>query len=145
QLPSFNVPLPEYHNATCRGFEIEGDSIEPKVRPGEWVLGKGVDDLNGVSEGKIYVVVIQDSVLVKKIHKCSSPSKIRLISINPEYPPIELPVAEIQEIWQVNSKLTFSLDANSGNPILKELQQSMHELKSRMKTIENSKVDAEKK
>src|SRR5690554_1227140 len=32
-LPSFNIPLPEYRNATYRGFQVEGDSMLPNIRP----------------------------------------------------------------------------------------------------------------
>jgi len=35
---------------------------------------------------------------------------------------------EIQELWQVNSKLTFGIDEPSGSNLLKELQQSMEDL-----------------
>lgn len=29
QLPAFDIPLPEYRNATYRGFQVEGDSMLP--------------------------------------------------------------------------------------------------------------------
>ena len=65
------------------------------------------------SDSKIYIVVLQDSVLVKKMHKIpGAPNRIRLISLNPEYLPIEVQVQEIQELWQVNSKLSFGLRAS---------------------------------
>src|SRR5699024_8149021 len=31
QLPAFNSPLPEFRNATYRGFQVEGDSMEPNL------------------------------------------------------------------------------------------------------------------
>lgn len=137
QLPAFNLPLPQYRNATYRGFQVEGDSMTPNLRPDEWVLAKAIGNLSEITEGKIYVVITYDSVLVKKIHKLSTPSKIRLLSINTEYIPFDLPVNSIQEIWEVTSKLTFSLDENSENHILRELKQSMIELKTELQTIKN--------
>lgn len=137
-LPAFNIPLPEYRNATYRGFQIEGNSMEPNLQADEWVLAKAVDDLQFINEGKMYVVVTQDSVLVKKIHKIpGSNATIRLISINPEYLPFKLKVSSIQELWQVSSKLTFSLDAHAENALLKELKQSMEELKKELKSFKN--------
>lgn len=135
QLPAFDIPLPEYRNATYRGFQVEGDSMMPNLSPGEWVLGKAVPSITEVSNNKIYVVVLYDSVLVKKIQKMEDPYKILLISINEEYAPVEVLVSDIQELWQVNSKLTFSLDATSENGLLKQLQQSMEELRSEFKTF----------
>ncbi len=137
QLPAFDIPLPEYRNATYRGFQVEGDSMMPNLRPGEWVLGKAVPSIGEVSYSKIYVVVLYDSVLVKKIQKMEDPHKVLLVSINEEYAPVQVPVNEIQELWQVNSKLTFSVDATSDNGLLRQLQQSMEELKSEFKTLKN--------
>lgn len=129
-LPAFNIPLPEFRNATYRGFQVEGNSMEPNLRAGEWVLGKAMDNLSHVNEGKIYVVITFDSVLVKKLYRLpNDASTIRLVSINPEYPTLAMKVTEIQELWQVNSKLTFALNADAENSILQELQESMKELK----------------
>lgn len=135
QLPAFDIPLPEYRNATYRGFQIEGDSMLPNLRPGEWVLGKAVPTIEEANNNKIYVVVLYDSVLVKKLQKLPDLSKILLISLNEEYLPIEINIDEIQELWQVNSKLTFNLDAPSENSLLKQLQESMEELKKEFKTF----------
>lgn len=134
RLPAFNMPLPQFRNATYRGFEIEGDSMEPNLKAGEWVLGKAIDDIKFINEGKIYVIVTMDSVLIKKLHKLpQAPHKIRLVSTNPEYVPFDIEITSIQELWQVNSKLTFSLDANAENAILKELKASMEELKRELR------------
>lgn len=135
QLPAFDIPLPEYRNATYRGFQIEGDSMLPNLHPGEWVLGKAVPTIEEAGNNKIHVVVLYDSVLVKKLQKLPDPSKLALISLNEEYLPIEINVSDIQELWQVNSKLTFNLDAPSESGLLKQLQQSMEELKSDFKTF----------
>lgn len=137
QLPAFDIPLPEYRNATYRGFQVEGDSMMPNLRPGEWVLGKAVPSITEVSYSKIYVVVLYDSVLVKKIQKMEDPFKVLLVSINEEYAPVQVQVSEIQELWQINSKLTFSVDATSENGLLRQLQQSMEELKSEFKTLKH--------
>ena len=135
QLPAFDIPLPEYRNATYRGFQVEGDSMMPNLLPGEWVLGKAVPSIGEISKSKIYVAVLYDSVLVKKIQKLDDPYKILLVSINEEYAPMEVLISDIQELWQVNSKLTFSVDATSETGLLRQLQQSMDELKSEFKTF----------
>ncbi|MDX1462811.1 MAG: LexA family transcriptional regulator [Marinirhabdus sp.] len=135
-LPAFNIPLPEYRNATYRGFQVEGDSMLPNIRPNEWVLGKAVPSVAEASDSKIYIVVMHDSVLVKKLQKVrNSPDKVRLISLNPEYLPLEVQVNNIQELWMVNSKLTFGLDEPSESTLLKQLQQSMEELKGQINNL----------
>lgn len=135
-LPSFNIPLPAYRNATYRGFQVEGDSMLPNIRPNEWVLGKAVASINEASDSRIYIVVLQDSVLVKKLQKVpANPEKIRLVSLNPAYLPIDVPVQEVQELWQVNSKLTFGLEEPTDSSLLRSLQASMEELKGQLKQL----------
>lgn len=131
QLPAFDFPLPEFRNATYRGFQIEGDSMLPDYRPGEWVMGKAVASIDEATNNRVYVIVMYDSVLVKKLQKLPDPTKVLLISLNEEYLPLEISIGEIQEIWQVNSKLTFNLDNPSNSGLFQELQRSMNELKKR--------------
>jgi phage repressor protein C with HTH and peptisase S24 domain len=130
QLPAFDLPLPEFRNASYRGFQVEGDSMLPNLKPGEWVLAKAVEDIAHVSPNKIYVIVLQDAVLVKKIEKAPTSNNITLISLNETYPPYEIEPHQIQEIWQVNSKITFGIDATTEKGLLRQLQESMEELKS---------------
>lgn len=134
-LPVFNLPLPQYRNATYRGFQVEGDSMLPNIRPNDWVLGRSVLNVSEASDGKIYIVVLHDSVLVKKIQKLTDSSKLRLISLNVEYLPIDVELKDIQELWQVNSKLSFGIDEPSDSGLLKQLQQSMEELKGQIRDL----------
>ncbi|PVW17446.1 LexA family transcriptional regulator [Marixanthomonas spongiae] len=135
-LPAFNIPLPQYRNATYRGFQVEGDSMLPNIRPKEWVLGKAVPSISEASNSRIYIVVLRDSVLVKKLQKvANTPNKVRLVSLNAEYLPIEVAIKDIQELWQVNSKLTFGVDEPSETILFKQLQQSMEELKGQLDTL----------
>ena len=135
-LPAFNIPLPEYRNASYRGFQVEGDSMLPNIKPNEWVLGRAVPSINEATDSKIYIVVLRDSVLVKKLQKISSnPQSIRLISLNDEYLPIDVKVKDIQELWMVNSKLSFGVDEPSESNLLRQLQQSMDELKGQINSL----------
>jgi hypothetical protein len=108
----------------------------PNIRPNEWVLGRAVASISEASDSKIYIVVLNDSILVKKLQKLPhTPQKIKLISLNPEYLPIEVEVREIQELWMVNSKLTFGIDEPSESTLLRQLQQSMEELKGQINRL----------
>ena len=129
QLPAFDLPIPEFRNATYRGFQVEGDSMLPNLRPGEWVLARAIEHVDHVSPNKMYVVVLQDSVMVKKIEKRPNSNNITLISLNETYPPYDIKPFQIQEIWEVSSKLTFHVDATTDHGLLKQLQASMEELK----------------
>ena len=135
-MPSFNIPLPEYRNASYRGFQVEGDSMTPNIRPNEWVLGRAVANIDEASDSKIYIVVLKDSVLVKKLQKVpNNPNSIRLISLNSHYLPIDIKVRDIQELWMVNSKLSFGVDEPSDSILLRQLQESMEELKGQIRNL----------
>ena len=89
-----------------------------------------------MQDNKIYIVVLHDSVLVKKLEKINHSAKIRLLSLNQEYLPIEVNINDIQELWQVNSKLTFGIDEPSESTLLKQLQQSMDDLKGQINRLQ---------
>ncbi len=133
QLPAFDLPIPEFRNATYRGFQVEGDSMLPNLRPGDWVLARAVEDLEDIRPGKMYVIVLQDAVLVKKIERHPNSGKLILISLNENYPPYEITPEQIQELWLVSSKLTFGLEATTEHGLLRQLQESMEELKQQIR------------
>lgn len=135
QLPAFDLPIPEFRNATYRGFQVEGDSMQPNLKPGDWVLGRACEHIDNVSANKMYVVVLEDAVLVKKIERKPNSNNVTLVSLNESYPPYEIKPFQIQELWEVNSKITFGLDATTETGLLRQLQKSMEELKSQFKHV----------
>ncbi|GMN08966.1 hypothetical protein MTsPCn9_05780 [Croceitalea sp. MTPC9] len=137
QLPAFDMPIPEFRNATYRGFQVEGDSMLPNLHPGEWVLAKAIEHIDHVSLNKMYVVVLQDAVMVKKIERKPNSNNITLVSLNEIYPPYDIKPFQIQEIWEVSSKLTFNVDATTEKGLLRQLQESMEELKKQVGQTKN--------
>lgn len=134
-LPAFDMPLPEYRHATYRGFQVEGDSMLPDFRPDDWVLAKAVENLSLATNNKVYIIVLYDSVLLKKIEKQTDGKTLKLISTNEIYPPYTIETKDIQELWEVSSKLTFSVNEHSENSILKKLEASMEELKAQLNQV----------
>lgn len=135
QLPAFDLPIPEFRNATYRGFQVEGDSMLPNLHPGEWVLARAIEHIDHVSANKMYVVVLQDSIMVKKIEKRPNSNNITLVSLNETYPPYDIKPFQIQEIWEVSSKITFNVDATTDTGLLRQLQESMDELKNQLRHV----------
>lgn len=133
-LPAFTIPLPEYRNASFRGFQVDGDSMTPTLQSGEWIVGRAVDDWDSLNEKHIYVLVTVDSVLVKKVRREMHGNFANLISLNSEYAPIRIDRNEIREVWQVNSKLSFNLEADQ-QVSLHGLYQEMRELRQEVKKL----------
>jgi phage repressor protein C with HTH and peptisase S24 domain len=137
QLPAFDIPLPEYRNATYRGFQVEGDSMLPVLEPKEWVIGKAVNNLSELRSKALYVVVLHDSVVVKKVRKNEDSSVLTLISLNADYLPFTIQTHQVVEVWEVNSKLSFNIDANSDAASIKQLQDAMLTLTSEVRSLKN--------
>ncbi|MFC5047179.1 XRE family transcriptional regulator [Aquimarina hainanensis] len=135
QLPAFDIPLPEYRHASYRGFQVEGDSMLPSLEPKEWVIGKGVASLAEIGNNSICVVVLADSVLVKKIRRSDDNTEVTLISLNPEYPPVTIASHDIMELWEVNSKLSFNIDTTGETLDIKKLQDAMMSLTEEVRSL----------
>ncbi len=135
EVPAFSSPLDRYRHASFRSFQVEGDSMLPVLKPGEWVLGKAVSSIDDVPDGAICVFILSDSVLVKKLQKDAKSKNLSLISFNPEYPAIKLKTHQLQELWQINSKITFDLENGMNSYTLQQIQQSIEELKAEIKSL----------
>lgn len=128
ELPSMRLPLPGFRNATYRGFQVQGDSMLPTIYPGDWVIGKSVPNISELNYDKIHIVVLNDAVVVKQVMmNLDKPNAILLRSTNPEYEDLSVSVSDIQELWEMSSKLTFAVDVSKKNTLRKELQESMRD------------------
>ncbi len=82
--------------ADLSAIRVEGDSMEPLLRSGDEIF---VDRNKRAGEG-IHVVRIGDALHVKQVH-ASAPGRIKLISANEAYAPIELARGEVEIIGRV--------------------------------------------
>jgi phage repressor protein C with HTH and peptisase S24 domain len=137
-LPAFHIPLPQYKEGSYRAFQVKGDSMLPVLLPQEWVMGKAVESVRMANDNRIHVIVTADSVLVKKLRKSESPEAVHLISLNRDYPVIEQAVVEIKELWEVNSKLSFDLDAREGEEAMISLKQGLDSLREEIQSMKKT-------
>ena len=130
-----------------RGFEIEGDSMEPGFHGGDWVFGRAIDSLMDVQNQSVYVVVLHDSVLIKRVVKEVNGQRLSLHSDNRRYPPFMVSTADVQELWKVVTRLEgedaslFSQPAmdhagptheKNDNPDIQSIEHRLRELEARM-------------
>lgn len=127
ELPSMDIPLNRYRNATYRGFQVKGDSMMPNLQSGDWVIGKAVESIQRIRSGKIYIIVLKDAVVVKQviIEDVLSSHELTLRSLNQDYEDLHIASSGILELWEVSSKLTFSVNVSQQNNLRKELEDSM--------------------
>ena len=83
--------------AMLSAIEVEGDSMEPALRDGDEIL---VDRTPRPLRAGIHVVRIDDVLLVKRIERLGA-ERLRLISDNPAYAPVERALGDVEFIGRV--------------------------------------------
>lgn len=96
-LETITVPYKPY--GIARAFQIEGDSMEPEVTDGAYVVGIKIDQ-NELQSGKNYVVVTEDGDVVYKTVMVNSDHTLTLISRNVKYSPKVVEGGNIKEMWR---------------------------------------------
>ena len=129
-LPAFSFPLAEYRNTSFRGFQVEGDSMSPAILDNDWILAKAISNLDEIKDGKIYVIVEEESVRVKKVRKLES--SIQLISINKDYPSVEVDRSAVREIWEFYSKISKDVDTQANVDLLRDIKSDLEEIKGKL-------------
>lgn len=83
-------------SADLSAIRVEGDSMEPVLRSGDEIF---VDRNKRGGDG-IHVVRIGDALHVKQVQSIG-PGRIKLVSANEAYPPIELDLSDVEVIGRV--------------------------------------------
>jgi Peptidase S24-like len=139
-LISFSLPDYKFQHGTYRCFDIVGDSMEPSLYSGDKVVCSIVDMQNMgnfIRNQYVYVVVMQDAVVVKRVNsKPKSSNMIELISDNDYYPIVEVHLDEIKELWYVDVKISPFLP--SPNNIRHAFHSEMDEMRKIVTVQSNS-------
>lgn len=134
ELPRFRLPMLSTLG-THRAFEIKGDSMLP-IASGTVIIGRYIDDWSEIKDGTPCIVVSQnEGVVFKRVYnKIKNSALLRLHSDNPVFDPYEVPVEEVNEIWEAKAFISstfpiadFSLSKLTS--IVMDLQQEVIKLK----------------
>jgi len=128
------ISLPFLTNGKFRAFPVEGDSMPPH-REGSFIIGKYVENLGDVRDGKTYIVLTRNDGIVYKRLNRNGKNSLMLHSDNAVYRPYEVKASEILEIWEFACSLSTKeaepedLSAENIRDILQELRKDIHRLK----------------
>ena len=78
-------------------IEVEGDSMEPTLRDGDEIL---VDRTARPLRAGVHVLRLEDVLLVKRVERVGA-ERVRLISDNPAYAPVERALGDVEVIGRV--------------------------------------------
>lgn len=84
------VPMLPGYDFTIR---ITGDSMTPRIRPGDVVACKRIDEQTFIQWGRIHVLSTSQGIVVKMIYDAGD--GIRCVSLNKDYPDFTIPKGEI--------------------------------------------------
>lgn len=99
-LPRFALPfLPM--DKKHRVFQVDGDSMLP-IPDGAWIVCEYVDDWLAIKDGERYVIITEQDGVTFKIayNRITSEQKLLLCSANPIYPPFEVEIEQVREVWR---------------------------------------------
>ncbi len=96
-LPSMKLPF--VFAGKHRAFPIQGDSMLP-VCTGDFIVGRFVEHLRDVEDGKTYIVLSREEGIVYKRMYRTGNVTFEMRSDNKVYSPYELHAKDILEIWE---------------------------------------------
>lgn len=93
--------LPFITNGKHRAFPIEGDSMPPH-KDGSFIVGRYVEKISEIKEGKSYVVLSKtEGIVYKRVFKKNKKENtLLMLSDNPVYKPFEMKANDVLEIWE---------------------------------------------
>jgi hypothetical protein len=119
ELPTYQLPDPQFRSGTYRSFEIAGSSMEPVFIQGDIVIAAFIEPKyweQAIKNGQIYIIVTRQDVLIKRINNHIRTQKyIECCSDNPEYEMYTIPVEDILEVWKTRVRITSHIDSPTTN------------------------------
>lgn len=82
-----------------RWLRVEGDSMEPLLDDGDRILVDRGRRRPGASDGALWVIRVEGALSVKRVQVAAR--GMRIVSVNPAYPPVERPAREVEVLGRV--------------------------------------------
>jgi transcriptional regulator with XRE-family HTH domain len=132
------MDLPFLGPGTYRAFQIEGDSMLP-IPSGSYIIGRFIESLSQVRNGKSYVVITHEGITYKKV-MFHTDMTLSLIPYNQYYKTVTISSDDLLEIWEyqcyLSTKEYREEDLLSENflPVLKNIGSDIELIKNHITT-----------
>lgn len=127
------MELPFTVTGKHRTFPIKGDSMPP-LASGDYVVGKYVESLKNVSDGKTYVLLTKnEGIVYKRLYK-KSHNTFEMHSDNKSYEPYVVKADDILEIWEFVCCLKIS-DKKEDEISMENMMKLLLSMKVEMKQL----------
>ena len=94
-----HIALPFLKNGKFRAFPVSGDSMPPH-KDGSFVIGRYVESLGEVRDGRTYILLTKNEGIVYKRLNKNGQNSLMLISDNTFYEPYKVKASDVLEIWE---------------------------------------------
>lgn len=94
-----HISLPFLTNGKYRAFPVSGDSMPPH-REGSFIIGRYVENLGEVRDGRTYILLTKDEGIVYKRLNKNGKNNLMLVSDNTFYEPYAVKASDVLEIWE---------------------------------------------
>ncbi|RUT68982.1 XRE family transcriptional regulator [Flavobacterium cupreum] len=124
-------------NEKHRVFPLDGDSMPPHNDKSS-IIGKYIDKLGDVVDGKTYIIITKNNEMVYKRLNRNGKNTFSLTSDNSFYNSYEINFSDIAEIWEYAGSLEREQfkpetnDINNLTMVIKKIERDMVEIKAKM-------------
>lgn len=128
------ISLPFLGPGKHRGFPVEGDSMPPH-EDGSIIVGRYVERLGEVMDGKTYIFITKSEGMVYKRLNKNKKNVLVVASDNSLYPAYEVKASDILEIWEYECSIGRSdrkseiSETESVKEMFLELKRDINDLK----------------
>jgi phage repressor protein C with HTH and peptisase S24 domain len=124
-LPKISLPGNQFRGGTFRAFEVKGNSMEPTIQQGSWVIGQYVQDWHTLKDDYIYIIVMQDAILIKRVlNRIDNRQGLVLKSDNREYENKNIDIDDVRELWLLKAEMRYNFK-NPSQEMYLQLQHLM--------------------
>lgn len=75
-------------------IRVEGNSMVPKLYPGDVVACRIIRDSNFIQWGKVYLIATPQGILIKRLRRGTNDASYTVVSENKDYDSFELPIED---------------------------------------------------
>ncbi len=93
------ISLPFLQHGKFRAFPVAGDSMPPH-KEGSFIIGRYVERLGDVLDGKTYILLTKNEGIVYKRLNRNGKNSLILISDNTFYEPYAVKASDVLEVWE---------------------------------------------
>lgn len=127
------ISLPFLKNGKFRAFPVSGDSMPPH-RDGSFIIGKYVESLGEVRDGRTYILLTKNEGIVYKRLNKNGKNSLVLTSDNTFYEPYLVKASDILEVWEYACSIaTNEFEPDSLEP--QSIRDMFNSLKNEIKAL----------